>query len=78
MEGMEENQNLFQNVMVIYHVSSFNKMFRSVIRETVIKIIPGNSELGGGAGGRGMYDHRQKHMKKTLNDKHTKMNSRVG
>lgn len=47
MEGMEENQNLFQNVMVIYHVSSFNKMFRSIIRETVIKIIPGNSELGG-------------------------------
>lgn len=50
MEGMEENQNLFQNVMVIYHVSSFNKMFRSVIRETVIKIIPGKSELGGGQG----------------------------
>lgn len=83
MESIEKKKHLFQNVRITYCIAAFNKIFRSVKRETVIKTIPVNSELGGG----GMYDHRQKHVKKALNNKHakqstgfitTKANSRVG
>lgn len=42
----------------------FNKIFRSVKRETIIKIIPVHSEFSGR--GREMYNHRQKYTKKDL------------
>lgn len=47
MEGVEENENLFQNVMIMYH-TSLSTRFWGPLGETITKIILVNSEFWGG------------------------------